>query len=141
VHTAPEELGMHKNYSEAISKGEEKNRTEVDLCKLANAAVAVGPKLKEAYSAYLGEFSVIKQATFESDKFRVQCSGCADHGDFSLKGYDIAAKAIVKLEDSSYRLIFVDTPEKKSALETSCCNVESLKINWSSGNLSKARRD
>ena len=88
VHTAPEELGMHKNYSEAISKGEEKNRTEVDLCKLSNAVVAVGPKLKEAYSAYLrsckerqdvieltpsifSEFSVIKQATL-----RARSLGC-----------------------------------------------------------------
>ena len=130
VHTAPEELGMHKNYSEAISKGEEKNRTEVDLCKLSNAVMAVGPKLKEAYSAYLRsckerqdvieltpsifrEFSVIKQATFESEKFRVLIFGRGDQEDFSLKGYDIAAKAMVQLEDSSYRLIFVGAPDGK----------------------------
>ena len=130
MHTAPEELGMHKNYSEAISKGEEKNRTEVDLCKLSNTVVAVGPKLKEAYSAYLrsckerqdvieltpsifSEFSVIKQATFESEKFRVLIFGRGDQEDFSLKGYDIAAKAIVQLEDSSYRLIFVGAPDGK----------------------------
>ena len=121
---------MHKNYSEAISKGEEKNRTEVDLCKLSNAVVAVGPKLKEAYPAYLrsckerqdvieltpsifSEFSVIKQATFESEKFRVLIFGRGDQEDFSLKGYDIAAKAIVQLEDSSYRLIFVGAPDGK----------------------------
>jgi len=53
VHTAPEELAMQKDYPKAISKGEEKNRTEVDLCKLADVVVAVGPKLKEAYSSCL----------------------------------------------------------------------------------------
>ena len=130
VHTAPEELGMHKDYPRAISKGEEKNRTEVDLCKLANLVVAVGPKLTEAYSSYLrscekhqdiiqltpsifSEFSVIKQATTESDKFKVLTFGRGDPEDFSLKGYDIAAKAIVELKDSSYRLIFVGAPDGK----------------------------
>ena len=54
VHTALEELGMYKNYSQAISKGEEKHKIEVALCKLANVVLAVGPKLKETYTAYLG---------------------------------------------------------------------------------------
>ena len=53
VHTAPEELGMYKNYDGAVAKGDEKNRAEVDLCKLADLIVAVGPKLMEAYSSYL----------------------------------------------------------------------------------------
>ncbi|KAL9962049.1 hypothetical protein ACROYT_G031114 [Oculina patagonica] len=130
VHTAPEELGMHKNYPKAISKGEEKNRTEVDLCKLANLVVGVGPKLTEAYSSYLrscekhqdiiqltpgtfSEFSSVKQAPNESDKFKVLTFGRGDPEDFSLKGYDIAAKAIVELKDRSYRLIFVGAPDGK----------------------------
>ena len=130
VHTAPEELGMHKNYSRAISKGEEKNRTEVELCKMANLVVAVGPKLAEAYSSYLrsskehqdiiqltpgtfSEFSVVKQATHERDKFKVLTFGRGDPEDFSLKGYDIAAKAITELRDVSYRLIFVGAPDGK----------------------------
>ncbi|XP_078384312.1 uncharacterized protein LOC144666796 isoform X3 [Oculina patagonica] len=130
VHTAPEELGMHKNYPKAISKGEEKNRTEVDLCKLANLVVGVGPKLTEAYSSYLrsckkhqdiiqltpgtfSEFLDVQQATNESDKFKVLTFGRGDPEDFSLKGYDIAAKAIVELKDRSYRLIFVGAPDGK----------------------------
>ncbi|XP_078384326.1 uncharacterized protein LOC144666799 [Oculina patagonica] len=130
VHTAPEELGMHKNYPKAISKGEEKNRTEVDLCKLANLVVGVGPKLTEAYSSYLrsckkhqdiiqltpgtfSEFLEVQQATTESDKFKVLTFGRGDPEDFSLKGYDIAAKAIVELKDRSYRLIFVGAPDGK----------------------------
>lgn len=130
VHTAPEELGMYKNYSKAISKGEEKHRAEVDLCKLANVVVTVGPKLKEAYNAYLrsckehqdviqltpgifSEFSVERKTTEERKNFRVLTFGRGDPEDFSLKGYDIAAKAIVELNDSSFRLIFVGAPDGK----------------------------
>ena len=130
VHTAPEELGIHKDYPKAISKGEQKNRTEVDLCKLADVVVAVGPKLKEAYSSYLRscdkhqdiiqltpgtfhEFADIRQATNEGANFKVLTFGRGDPEDFSLKGYDISAKAVVELNDSSYFLVFVGAPEGK----------------------------
>ena len=130
VHTAPEELAMHKNYSKAISKGEEKNLTEVELCKLADAVLAVGPKLTDAFSAQLRscksendilqltpgtfrEFSDVKQAPKESNKFKVLTFGRGDPEDFSLKGYDISARAIVELKDRSYCLIFVGAPDGK----------------------------
>ena len=130
VHTAPEELGMYKDYPKAISKGEEKNRTEVDLCKLANVVVTVGPKLKEAYSSYLrscekhqdiiqltpgtfSEFSDIRQATTEGANFKVLTFGRGDPEDFSLKGYDVSVEAIVELKDSSYILVFVGAPKGK----------------------------
>ena len=88
LHTDPEELGMYKDYPEAISKGEEKNTTEVELCKLADAVVAVGPKLKEEYSSKLRscekhkdiiqltpgmfhEFSDVTQVTKDGKKFKV----------------------------------------------------------------------
>ena len=128
VHTAPEELGMHKNYPLAISKGEAKNKTEAELCKLADAVVAVGPKLKNAYSSYLcshekhqdiiqlmpgtfSEFSDVKQAAVDMDNFKVLTFGRDDPEDFSLKGYDISARAIVELKDRSYHLIFVGAPD------------------------------
>ena len=130
VHTAPEELAMHKNYPKAISKGEEKNLTEVTLCKLADAVLAVGPKLTDAFSAQLRscksendilqltpgtfrEFSDVKQAPKESNKFKVLTFGRGDPEDFSLKGYDISARAIVELKDRSYCLIFVGAPDGK----------------------------
>ena len=130
VHTAPEEIGMYKYYSKAISKGEKKNRAELDLCKMANLVVTFGPKLTEAYSSYLrpfkkhheilqltpgtfSEFSDVKQATNESYNFKVLTFGRGDPEDFSLKGYDIPAKAIVELKDRSYRLIFVGAPDGK----------------------------
>ena len=130
LHTAPEELGMYKHYPKAISKGEEKSRIETELCALADVVAAVGPKLTEAYSSYLrfckkhqdiieltpgvfSEFSDIMQATNECDKFKVLIFGRGDPEDFSVKGYDIAAKAIVELKDSSYHLVFVGTPDGK----------------------------
>ena len=130
VHTAPEELGMHKNYPMAISKGEDKSTTEVELCKLADAVVAVGPKLTKAYSSYLRspeehqdiiqltpstfrEFSDVKQAVVDMDNFKVLTFGRGDPEDFSLKGYDISARAIVELKDRSYHLTFVGAPDGK----------------------------
>ncbi|CAH3188636.1 unnamed protein product, partial [Porites lobata] len=53
VHTAPEDLSRYKCYSDPISKGEAKHESEVELCKLADLVVPVGPKLKEAYTSYL----------------------------------------------------------------------------------------
>ena len=130
VHTAPEELAMHKNYPSAIAKGEEKNLTEVALCKLADAVLAVGPKLTDAISTQLRscksqedilqltpgtfrEFYDVKQAEKESNKFRVLTFGRGDPEDFSLKGYDISARAIFELKDRSYSLIFVGAPDGK----------------------------
>ena len=130
VHTAPEELGMHKNYPMAICKGEDKTTTEVELCKLADAVVAVGPKLTKAYSSYLRscekhqdiiqltpstfrEFSDVKQAAVDVENFKVLTFGRGDLEDFSLKGYDISARAIVELKDRSYYLIFVGAPDGK----------------------------
>ena len=45
VHTDPEELGMFKNDADSIAKGEKKHQAEVELCKLADEVVAIGPKL------------------------------------------------------------------------------------------------
>ena len=128
VHTEPEELAMYKNYPRAIVKGQEKNRAEVDLCKLADLVVAVGPKLAEAFSSYLrlshrdvfaltpgtfADFANIYHSELDNANFKVLMFSRGDSEDFSLKGYDIAANAIVELKDSSYRLIFLGAPEGK----------------------------
>ena len=124
VHTAPEELGMYKEYEERISKGEEKHQVEVELCKLADQVVAVGPKLAEAFSGYLrpfgkdqdvlnltpgifSEFADVKQASQEISSFSVLVFGRGDSEDFRLKGFDIAAQAIGELKDTTYKLVFV----------------------------------
>ena len=124
VHTAPEELGMFKSYTDAISRGEKKHQAEVKLCEKADQVVAVGPKLAAAFSGYLrpygkdqdvlnltpgifSEFADVKQASQELGSFSVLVFGCGDSEDFQLKGYDIAAQAIAELKDTTYRLVFV----------------------------------
>ena len=128
VHTDPEELGMFKRYSDTIAKGETKHETEVELCVMADFVVAVGPKLAEAYRSYLRpckkdqkvfeltpgifcEFSGVVQATQEGNRFRVLAFGRGDSEDFSLNGFDIAAKAVGKLKNAN--LIFVGACNKQ----------------------------
>ena len=130
VHTVPDELAMHKNYPNAISKDEEKNLTEVALCKSADAVLAVGQKLADALSTQLcsckseddilqltpgtfREFSDVKQTLKERNKFKVLTFGRGDPEDFSLKGYNISARALAELKDRSYHLIFVGAPDGK----------------------------
>ena len=129
VHTAPEELGMFKSYTDGISRGEKKHQAEVKLCEKADQVVAVGPKLTETFSGYLracgkdqdvlnltpgifSEFSDVKQATEERKTFSVLVFGRGDNEDYQLKGYDIAARAIAELKDEPqpYKLLFVGAP-------------------------------
>ena len=135
VHTAPEDLSKYKCYSDPISKGETKHESEVELCKLADLVVPVGPRLKEAYTSYLQrcktdqdvlpiipglfqrEFGdlVAKQDPNEDGEFKVLLFGRGDDEDFELKGYNIAAMAFTdqQLKNKRYHLIFVGTPEGK----------------------------
>ena len=135
VHTAPEDLSRYKCYSDPISKGEKKHESEVELCKLADLVVPVGPKLKEAYTSYLQrcktdqdvlsitpglfqrEFGdlVAKQDPNEDGEFKVLLFGRGDDEDFELKGYNIAAQAFTdqRLKNQPYHLIFVGAPEGK----------------------------
>ena len=129
VHTDPEELGMFKNYSSSISKGEEKHKTEVELCEMADHVVGVGPKLSEAFRSYLcgcnkdgnvfdltpgvfEEFETVKQVNSSNrQQRRVLVFGRGDVEDFKLMGFDIAGKAIAALQDT--RLVFVGAPDRK----------------------------
>ena len=128
VHTDPEELGMFTRYSSPISKGQEKHKTEVELCEMADLVVGVGPKLSEAFRSYLPgcqkdesvvvltpgvfkEFSSLKQAAEERRQHSVLVFGRGDAEDFELKGFDIAGKAVAALQDT--RLVFVGAPDGK----------------------------
>lgn len=129
VHMAPEELGKYKTYADAIPIGQKEHQAEVKLCERADQVVAVGPKLKEAYSRYLrycqkdqtvvdltpsifSEFLHVKQSTEERETFEVLVLGRGDSEDFQLKGYDIVAKAIALLK-LPFRLKFVGAPSGK----------------------------
>ena len=128
MHTDPEELGMVKTYSNPISKSQEKHKTEVELCEMADLVVGVGPKLSEAFRSYLRgcqkdesvvvltpgvfkEFSSLKQAAEERKQRSVLMFGRGDAEDFELKGFDIAGKAVAALKDT--RLVFVGAPDGK----------------------------
>ena len=120
VCSAPEEDGVYKNFSE----DEKKQKTEIQLCKMADQVITIGPKLAEAYKRYLrpvkqeekvfdltpsifSEFLAVKQATEERRTFCILVIGSGDScEDFNVKGYDIAAKAIAELKDESYKLKF-----------------------------------
>ena len=128
VHTDPEELGMFKNFSNPISEGEEKHKTEVELCKMADHVVGVGPKLSDAFRSYLRgckkgdhvldftpgvleEFEAVNQDPSERQQRSVLVFGRGDVDDFELKGFDIAGKAIAALQDT--RLMFVGASDGK----------------------------
>ena len=128
VHTDPEELWMFKSYSNLNSKSEEKDKTEVELCKLADHVVGIGPKLSEAFRSYLRgcqkddnildftpgvfeEFETVKQVPSERKPRSVLVFGRGDVEDFNLKGFDIAGRAIAALKDT--RLVFVGAPKGK----------------------------
>ena len=135
VHTALEDLSRYKCYTDPISKGETKHESEVELCKLADLVVPVGPRLKEVYSSCLqrcktdqdvlsitpGLFQrefldlVSKQDHKEDSEFKVLLFGRGDDEDFELKGYNIAAKAFTdqRLQNKSYHLVFVGAPKGK----------------------------
>ena len=129
VHSDPEELGMFKSHAGAISKAQKQHQLEVKLCELSDQVVAVGPKLGDAFSAYLrpfrkdanvfiltpgifSEFAGVKQASKDRKAFSVLVLGHGDSEDLQLKGYDIAAKAIAELKDESrpYKLKVVGVP-------------------------------
>ena len=128
VHTDPEELGMFKNYPNPISKGEEKHKTKVELCEMADHVVGIGSKLSEAFRSYLRgckkhksvvdltpgvfeEFVSVIQDVEETKQRSVLVFGRGDAKDFELKGFDIAGKAVAALQDT--RLVFVGAPDGK----------------------------
>ena len=125
VHTAPDELGMYKGYSNAVTQSGVKNQREVSLCKIADLVMAVGPKLKGFYSDHLPpekkkdvveftpgimrELNGVELSPYENHEFQVLMFGRGDDEDFELKGYDIAAGAFTshELKNDSYHLTFV----------------------------------
>ena len=126
VHSVHEEVGMYKN----ISEGQRLQKTEVELCKMADEVVAIGPKVAEAYERCLcsakeeetildltpgifSEFLNVVQATDERRTFSVLVIGSGDScEDFNVKGFNMAAEAIAELKDASYQLKFLYSPRE-----------------------------
>ena len=127
VHSVPEELGMYKS----IPQGGQLQKAELELCKMADQIIAIGPKLADAYEHYLrgskkdqnvfdltpsifSEFLNVEQVTEERRTFLVLVIGSGNScEDFILNGFDVAAQAVAELKDKSYKLKFVGAPRGK----------------------------
>ena len=126
VHVFCEDLGKYKKTAVAatdtIEENEKKHKMEIELCKAADAVVAVGSRLQEKYSRSLPNVKVeiITPGIFEKfssesqlaidrsvvRKFNVFMFGRASFEDLTLKGYDIVANSIGSL-GKKFELTFV----------------------------------
>ena len=128
----------YKEYFDPISHAQEKHKTELKLCKEADFVVPIDPKLSEAFLSclaschkgekffsftpgILSEFSEIEHdSERQTTKFKVLLLSRGDAEDFSLKGFDIAAKAVAALRDLNVSLVFVGAKREEVDEVTSC---------------------
>ena len=127
VHVFCEALGKFKQdgpKSDAIAENEKKNKQELELCKNADLAVAVGTGLQQKFERRIPDIRLITPGIFENfdiqprefkevrtgQEFRVFMFGRGTFEDLTLKGYDIVAKAIASLE-RKFELTFVGAQE------------------------------
>ena len=141
VHVFCEDLGKFKEttataVTDTIEENEEKHKMEIELCRAADAVVAVGSRLQQKYSRSLpnveveiitpgivekfcnesiesGEHAGVLSRTLNAFKsyvfmktFNVFMFGRATSEDLILKGYDIVANAIGSL-GGRFELTFV----------------------------------
>ena len=129
VHVYCEDLGKYKKSTmaatDSIEENEKKHKMEIELCKAADAVVAVGSRLHRKYSKSLPAIKVeiITPGIFEKfsncrsqsalresvKNFHVFLFGRATFEDLSLKGYDIVSNAIGSL-GKNFELTFVGSP-------------------------------
>ena len=152
LHVYCEDLGKYKKSTmaatDSIEENEEKHKMEIELCKAADAVIAVGSRLQQKYSRSLPtvKVEIITPGIFEKfscesqfalhrsvKNFHVFLFGRATFEDLSLKGYDIIANAIGSL-GKNFQLTFVGSPpggHKKVEqwfLENTCINRYQLTI-------------
>ena len=152
LHVYCEDLGKYKKSTmaatDSIEENEAKHKMEIELCKAADAVVAVGSRLQQKYSKSLPtvKVDIITPGIFEKfscesqfalhrsvKNFHVFLFGRATFEDLSLKGYDIIANAIGSL-GKNFQLTFVGSPpggHKKVEqwfLENTCINRYQLTI-------------
>ena len=127
VHVFCEDLGKHKVAESAevdtIEENEKKNKSEIELCKAADMAVAVGSRLQRKYSRSVPKIEIITPGILEKfasesellkassvvKTFNVFMFGRAAFEDLRLKGYDVVANAIGSL-GNKFELTFVGSP-------------------------------
>ena len=154
VHVFCEDLGKFKDVTpmavtDTIEENEEKHKMEIELCKAADAVVAVGSRLQQKYSRRLlnvevkiitpgifGKFSNESKLAVDRSvvkNFNVSLFGRAAFEDLSLKGYDVVANAIGSL-GKNFELTFVGSSpgEQRKVeqwfLDNTCINRNQLTI-------------
>ena len=153
VHVYCEDLGKYKESATAaedtIQENEKKHKMEIELCKAADAVVAVGSRLQQKYSRRLlnvevkiitpgifGKFSSESKLAVDRSvvkNFNVSMFGRATFEDLSLKGYDLIANAIGSL-GKNFELTFVGSSpgEQRKVeqwfLDNTCINRKQLTI-------------
>ena len=114
-----------------IEDYQNKHKAEIELCKNADAVLTVGRSLRRKYKKFLPErvlraitpgiledwpLYVPSQEHFshvsQGEVFHVLMFGRAEPNDRKLKGYDIAAKAVVSLGER-FHLTFVGSKQNK----------------------------
>ena len=152
LHVYCEDLGKYKKSTmaatDSIEENEAKHKMEIELCKAADAVIAVGSRLHQKYSRSLPtvKVEIITPGIFEKfscesqfalhrsvKNFHVFLFGRATFEDLSLKGYDIVANAIGSL-GKNFQLTFVGSPPggyqkvEQWFLENTCINRYQLTI-------------
>ena len=131
VHVFCEDLGKFKQADakniDTIEENE-KHKSEIALCKAADAVVAVGTRLQLEYSKCLPDREVhlitpgifekfvslavqkVGPVTNDHEEFSIFVFGRGTFEDLSLKGYDVIADAVGSLGEK-FKMTFVGSPE------------------------------
>ena len=132
VHVFCEDLGKFKQAdvesTDTIEENEKKHKSEIALCKAADAVVAVGTRLQLKYRRCLPDKEVlvitpgifekfvslavqkVGQVTNDQEEFSIFVFGRGTFEDLSLKGYDVIADAVGSLGEK-FKMTFVGSPE------------------------------
>ena len=119
---------MLRYYPNPTSNGNDMQKTEAELCKMADLVVGVGLKLSKALRSYLRscqkgenvhalipgvfkEFEDVKQVPSNRQRHAVLLFGGGEVEDFMLQGIDIAVKATAALPGT--KLVFVGAQDGK----------------------------
>ncbi|XP_068728184.1 uncharacterized protein [Montipora capricornis] len=139
LHTISEELAKYME-KEADSQSGQESEHDVQLqwCEIADIIIAIGPKVAEAYTAYLKstgkdvfdltpavdhDLIDVRTVVEHEGIFRLVVSATYHEKYFRVKGIDIAAQAIEELKDLSYHIIFIVLPGEDTKV------LESLLVN------------
>ena len=123
VHTISEELAKYREKEIHDSEHD----VQLQLCECADIIIAIGPKVAEAYRSFLAfsdkcvfnltpgiahDLIDVRRVVECGEVFRIMVSATYYEKYFKVKGLDIAAQAITLVQDPSYRILFLVTPNE-----------------------------